>query len=203
MVRVNLEVPEKTKEEWEKAAESDPNSDGNLSGFVRSAVSEKMANQGERTDRSGVSDKVGEDVAELKDMIGQLANTVDSLSGRMKEIEHSLESDPDIENLASELLDILPDKGDIETWINSDEEVDYEPEERLVVVSGSLTEEGKVAIPVEDVPHAIESGRVEVFAHELGEKAYKIERAINYLKENTLLIGEETSDGETRIYREG
>lgn len=185
MVRVNLEVPEETKEKWQKEAENDPNAGGNLSGFVRSAVSEKI-NQNDSEVSHG--EDIHSEITELKSMVAQLAESLETTNARLREIETESKSDPETEKLANELFSLLPTKDEFESWHSGKDES---------LKLGEYPEQEHTNLKAE------RGGSSEAFAELMDVTVLQIHDAISYLRENTPLIQEREINGETRIYREG
>ncbi|UTF53413.1 hypothetical protein [Natronosalvus rutilus] len=183
MARVNLEVQKETKEEWEKAAKNDPNAGGNLSGFVRSAVMAKINNNSE----SHGKEDIHKEITELKDMVADLTQSLQTTNARLSELETDIRSDPEIEKLANELFSRLPTEREFEEWHGGKGEklkLDQQPEEKRTIVK------------------AERGGELDAFTEILDCSPLEIQDAINYLMKSTPLIQEAEISGETRVYRE-
>lgn len=186
MVRVNLEVPEATKEKWEEQAEKDPNAGGNLSGFIRSAVSQKINQSDSQETGGGSGEEIHREITELKSMVNQLAESLETTNARLRELEGESKSDPETEKLANELFAKLPTESEFKKWNHGKDEGlklgEYPPEEHTKL-------------------KAERGGSKQSFADLMDVSLLEIEDAITYLRKNTPLIQEEEINGETRIYR--
>jgi hypothetical protein len=185
MVRVNLEVPEETKQEWQEEAENDPNAGGNLSGFIRSAVSEKI-NQNDSEVSHG--EDIHQDITELKSMVNQLAESLETTNARLREIESESKSDPETEKLANQLFSRLPTESEFESWHSGKDES---------LKLGEYPEKEHTHLKAE------RGGSPRAFAELMDVTLLQIEDCITWLRNNTPLIQEQEINGETRIYREG
>ena len=185
MVRVNLEVPEETKREWQKEAENDPNAGGNLSGFIRSAVSEKINQSDSEVSHGG---DIHSEITELKSMVNQLSQSLETTNARLREIEGESKSDPETEKLANELFSRLPTKDDFESWHSGKGES---------MKLGDYPEQEHTTLKAE------RGGSPRAFAELMNVTPLQIHDCIDWLRNNTPLIQEEKINGETRIYREG
>lgn len=185
MARVNLEVPQATKDKWEEAAENDPNAGGNLSGFIRSAVQSKI---NESESESDEGENVYEEITELKGMVRDLSESVKATNTRLSKIESESKSDPDTEKLANDLFARLPTKDEFEEWHSGQGE-------RLKL--GNHPEEDKEVLKAE------RGGKPEAFAEVMDCSFVEIQNAITWLRKNTPLLQEVEISDETRLYREG
>lgn len=184
MARVNLEVPQETKDEWVEAAKNDPNAGGNLSGFIRSAVQAKIS---ESQSESDEGENVHEEIADIKGMVQDLSESLKTTNTRLSDIESETKSDPEREKLANDLFSRLPTKEEFEEWHSGKGEqakLDFQPEEDRTTLK------------------AERGGKPDAFAKVLDCSSLEIQNAIEYLKANTPLIQETVINGETRIYRE-
>lgn len=187
MVRVNLEVPEATKEEWQKEAEKDPNADGNLSAFVRSAVAQKINQEESGGSGGSETEQIHREITDLKGMVNQLAESLETTNARLREIESESKSDPETEKLGNDLFSRLPTQSDFESWHTGKPESqklgEYPPEEHTEL-------------------KAERGGSIPAFANLFDTSPMQIQDAITYLRKNTPLIQEQEVNGETRVYRE-
>lgn len=185
MVRVNLEVPEETKREWQEEAENDPNAGGNLSGFVRSAVSEKI----NQSDSEGShNEEIHQEIADLKGMVHQLAESLETTNARLREIEGESKDDPEIQKIANELFAKLPTQSEFESWHSGKNES---------LKLGEYPQKEHTKLKAE------RGGSPEAFAELMDITLLQVHDAITYLRNNTPLIQEREINDETRIYREG
>lgn len=184
MARVNLEVPQATKDTWEEAAANDPNAGGNLSGFIRSAVKAKISENDSKYDEG---ENVHEEITELKEMVRKLSESLKTTNAKLRELESETKSDPDTEKLANDLFARLPTKDEFEEWHGGEGEY---------LKLGNHPEEDRALLKAE------RGGEPEAFAEVLDCSFLEIQDAITYLRKNTPLIQETEINGGTRLYRE-
>jgi uncharacterized phage infection (PIP) family protein YhgE len=184
VTRVNLEVPDKTKERWEQAANNDPNAGGNLSGFIRAAVQSRINESESASEESG---DVGEELADIKQMIQNLSESVDTANRRLSKLETEVKGDPDIEKLANKLFAQLPTKDEFDEWHSGQSE------------TVKLTKQ-----PTENTERvrAERGGDIEAFAEVIDHPLSEIREAVAWLRKEVPLVQETEINGRTRVYRE-
>lgn len=167
---VTLAVYPATKEEWEAAAENDPNADS-LSQLVRVAVNRYLNEQFGDSSR-GVSQDVHEQLTELNSQYGRLASEFDELKGQLTDIRDEVTGTtvgPEIEALAEDVFEALPSKQEAHTE--------------------SVLSESGTGVP------APKPGTVEWLATQFEAPQYHIQSALDHLQETTYAV-QQTADGQ-------
>lgn len=196
MARVNLQVDDETKEEWEKHVEESPEF-STLSQLVRAAVhAEVNGHSGDPTEATGTADE------EVLDRLSGLKGELRGVKDRLESVEANTKRDPAIEELKSDVFDLLPTEEELETHIKQGPTLDYRPGDGLVVERP--TPEGTETVSASDYEgpdRLTRSGRVEAFAHVLGESVAKVEEAAEKLADDTAMVGVDHSGDVSRFYR--
>lgn len=184
MVRVNLEVEEQKKEKWEEYAEEHPESNGNLSAFIRSSVEKEIA-----VSHSGGSDK-SEDIlkklGELGDSINQVHQRMDSVEKRLSSVESETHTESEVEELKGQVFDLLPDKKPgTRPWKAKKQEL-----KRSAGANDGVAKEEKGW-----------QGTPKALSEALDKREYLVSDAIERLQENTKLIRTTEYANKTRYYK--
>ena len=188
--QINFQVNEDQRERWKQAAEAD-RSHNSMSQFIRTAVEEKIADDG-----SSSEPQDGPDVArilEKLDNLDDIQDTLNHIDRRLRDVEQEVEHDPAIEYLASELFDLLPDaQPGTQEWRN-------EMGNRLDYLQAA--EDGQEP-DEEGARRAVEAwkGTPRGLANALNEPSHLVKQALEQLMRNTAVV-RRTDDGE--YYRRG
>lgn len=188
--QINFQVNEDQRERWKQAAEAD-RSHNSMSQFIRTAVEEKIADDG-----SSSEPQDGPDVARILEKLENLDDiqqTLNHIDRRLRDVEQEVEHDPAIEYLASELFDLLPDaQPGTHEWRN-------EMENRLGYLQAA--EDGQEP-DEEGARRAVEAwkGTPRGLAKALNEPPHQVKQALEQLMGNTAVV-RRTDDGE--YYRRG
>jgi hypothetical protein len=166
---ISLAVYPDTKDEWESAAEKDPNADS-LSQLVRVAVNRYL--QDRANGSSGeVSQEMHEQLTELNTQQKQLAQHLDGLKGQLADIREAVTGEsvgPETETLAEDIFDLLPSKKEVHTQ--------------------PVLSESDDGVP------APEPGSIEWLSQRLDMPRYQIQAALDHLQETTYSV-QQTDDG--------
>jgi hypothetical protein len=185
-VLVNFHVDEGKKEEWEDAVDESMEYQ-NLSHLIRTSVERELSG-GHKASESGP--EMGR-ILERLDTLGEIQRQLRDIDGRLRAVEDEVKHDPERTELAGELFRILPEE-------TSDDDVEYQPGDGhyYVPMSKSLETGEYEQYPLDEVSESelLRTGRIEAFAHVLGEDPYKVERAMEQLQEDTYQV-QETDDG--------
>lgn len=184
MVRVNLEVEQETKKKWQEHAKEHPESNGNLSGFVRLCVEKEIA--GSHSDGGVDSEEILKKLGELGDSINQVHTRMDSVETRLSSLESETTTEPEIEELKGDVFDLLPDKepGGLE-WKDRRNELNRQSG----TVEGTSKQLNAWKGTIKGLSDAIE------------EPEYVVEKCIERLQENTQLVRTVEYGDETRYYK--
>lgn len=195
MARVNVSVEDEQKNRWEEHVEKSPEYT-TLSQLVRSAIEAEIAD--ETGSQPLESPGMNEDFLE---QFGELKSEIRDVKDRLGRVEENVKENPELEELASEVFDILPTKNDLRPKTT----VRFAPGEGLLYVPAgeSVVTGEQEQVPAEeasddDLSH---TGQVEAFAHILGESSHKIQEAVQKLSGDTAMVRSETVDGKPRYYR--
>ncbi|MFD1598331.1 hypothetical protein [Halobellus rarus] len=156
--QINVAVNPERKETWERVVEEDGRF-SSMSQLIRTAVSREISGSHDNTNDSG------KDVAELKDRIESLENTIQGMGSDFQELKGIIQAQtPTNQNLRSEVFAALP-----ETEIGS-HKADT-PEEVAAKIGGPVDAES-VSDVLDEL--AAETGQVEsFFSEEDGERTIR------------------------------
>ena len=195
MARVNVSVEDEQKNRWEDHVEDSPEYT-TLSQLVRSAIEAEIAD--ETGSQSFEGPGMNQDILE---QFGELKSEIRNVKDRLGRVEENVKQNPELEELASEVFDILPTKDDLTpeatVWFAPSEGLLYTPAGK-----SALTGEQE-QVPAEEVSddELASTGQIEAFAHVLGESSHKMQEAVEKLTGDTAMVRSETVDGEIRYYR--
>ena len=195
MARVNVSVGDAQKERWEDHVD-DSREYATLSQLVRSAV------EAELSETTGVPDTGSRGMTEEAiSHFGDLKSEIRDLKDQLEGIEAHVKTDPRLEEMASEVFDLVPTEDDL----NLESTVRYSPGEGLLYLPGSksATTNEYVETPAEEVnsERLAATGQIEALAHILGESSHVVQEAIEKLSEDTAMVRSDVSEGTTRYYR--
>lgn len=186
MVRVNLEVEGEKKEKWERYAKEDPESDGNLSAFVRGCVEKEIAggNSGNGIDSEEVLKKLGD----LGDSINQVHDRMDSMETRLSGLESETTTEPEVEELKGDVFDLLPDKEPgTEDWEREKRDLHDELQH---TDSDSLRKQ-----------YLGYDGSIESLSDAIDEPEFVVQKCIERLQETTQLVRTVAHGDKNRYYK--
>jgi hypothetical protein len=195
MARVNVSVEDEQKNRWEEHVEDSPEYT-TLSQLVRSAIEAEIADEAGSQSLEGPG--MNQDFLE---QFGELKSEIRDVKDRLGRVEENVKQNPELEELASEVFDILPTKDDLTpkatVWFAPSEGLLYAP------VGKSVLTGEQEQVPAEDVSddELSRTGQIESFAHILGESSHKMQEAVEKLTGDTAMVRSETVDGEVRYYR--
>jgi len=185
MVRVNLEVESEKKEKWEQYAQEHPESNGNLSAFVRACVEKEIAGGSE----NGIqSEELLKKLGELGDSINQVHERMDSMESRLSGLESETTTEPEIEELKGDVFDLLPDK---EPGTQPWEQEKHELNDELQHTDSDSIRKQLLGY----------DGTIESLANAIDEPEFVVERCIERLQETTQLVRTVDYADETRYYK--
>jgi predicted transcriptional regulator len=170
---VTLAVYPDIKNQWESAAQDDPDADS-LSQLVRVAVNRYLHDQVNGSSEE-VSQEIHEQLTELNTQQEQLAQHLDGIKGQLTDVREAVTGEavgPETEALADDIFEMLPSK---------------KAHTKPVI---SETADG--------VP-APEQGSIEWLSERLDVPRYQIQAALDHLQETTYAVSQ-TDDG--RYYKE-
>jgi hypothetical protein len=196
--QVNVKIDPEKKKRWVNYKDESPHVNS-LSDLVRTGVAKEIAES--ETDDTTQSSQA-EASEEVLTALSELQNQVRGMGERLEAVEQSTQQDPEITKLASEIFEILPTEEEVEKWVNGNDEIDYIPGDGAVVISGSVLEEEKVTTPIEEVPHAIESGTPEAIGSEVEAEYQKVDDALDKLADDMARVRSSEYDGKTRYWRD-
>lgn len=188
--QINFQVNEDQRERWKQAAEAD-RSHNSMSQFIRTAVEEKIADDG-----SSSEPQDGPDVArilEKLDNLDDIQQTLNHIHRRLRDVEQEVEHDPAIDYLASESFDLLPDaQPGTREWRR---ELENRRSQLQAAEDGQEPDE-------EGARRAVEAwkGTPRGLANALNEPPHQVKQALEQLMRNTAVV-RRTDDGE--YYRRG
>lgn len=166
---ISLAVYPDTKDEWEAAADEDPNADS-LSQLIRVAVNRYLHEQAGASSGE-VTQEIHDQLTELNTQQKQLAQHLDGIKGQLTDVREAVTGEsvgPETEALAEDIFDLLPSKKEVHT----------EP-----VLSES-----------DDGVPAPEPGSIEWLSQRLDVPRYQIQAALDHLQETTYAV-QQTDDG--------
>ena len=185
MVRVNLEVEEEKKEKWERYAEEHPESDGNLSAFVRGCVEKEIA--GNHSDGSS-SEEVLKKLGDLGDSINQVHERMDSMETRLSGLESETTTEPEIEEMKGDVFDLLPGKEPgTDSWEREKRDLHDELQH---TDSDSLRKQ-----------YLGYDGSIESLSDAIDEPEFVVQKCIERLQETTQLVRTVEHGDENRYYK--
>lgn len=188
--QINFQVNEDQRERWREAAEAD-RSHSSMSQFIRTAVEEKIADDG-----SSSEPQDGPDVARVLEKLNNLDDiqeTLNHIDRRLRDVEQEVEHDPAIDYLASESFDLLPDaQPGTREWRR---ELENRRSQLQAAEDGQEPDE-------EGARRALEAwkGTPRGLATALNEPPHQVKQALEQLMRNTAVV-RRTDDGE--YYRRG
>lgn len=194
--QVNIQVTKDRKERWEEAVKESPEV-GTLSGFIRGAVEARINGHTNGTNgHTADSDALNE----ILEAVQETNSRLNQLEGRVSTVEGLVRGDPEIEEVADSLFEILP----------TEEELQPRQFERrsgeTVAIETSVDSWGddRNEVPIGDLNDAqlARSGHILGLAEVLGESPYNVEKALENLMEETYVVATTERDGETLYYRE-
>ena len=185
MVRVNLEVESQKKEKWERYAKDHPESNGNLSAFVRGCVDKEIEGN---NSNAGSSEEILKKLGELGDSINQVHERMDSMETRLSGLESETTTQPEIEELKGDVFDLLPDK---EPGTQPWEQEKHELNDELQHTDSDSIRKQLLGY----------DGTVESVANAIDEPEYVVEKCIERLQETTKLVRTVEYADETRYYK--
>ena len=171
---VTLAVYPDTKDEWESAAQDDPDADS-LSQLVRVAVNRYLHDRASGSSGE-VSQEIHEQLTELNTQQEQLAQHLDGIKGQLTDVREAVTGEavgPETEALADDIFEMLPSKKEAHT-------------------------EPVISETADGVP-APEQRSIEWLSERLDVPRYQIQAALDHLQETTYAV-RETDDG--RYYNE-
>lgn len=171
---LNMSLKQGQKERWEAYQKEHSAEHPNMSQFIRTCVEHEITGNGAN---GGVDDELREAVHDVVDGIRRVESRVDDVDDRLERVEAALSEPPeDIQDLMTDVFDVLPKEGKIGN------------------TQSDVLEGDEVIAPEGNVM----SGRVEDIADHLDTKTYRVRRAIEQLQEDSSLV-EQTED--ERYYR--
>lgn len=188
--QINFQVNEDQRERWKQAAEAD-RSHNSMSQFIRTAVEEKIADDG-----SSSEPQDGPDVArilEKLDNLDDIQDTLNHIERRLRDVEQEVEHDPAIDYLASESFDLLPDaQPGTREWRR---ELENRRSQLQAAEDGQEPDE-------EGARRAVEAwkGTPRGLANALNEPPHQVKQALEQLMRDTAVV-RRTDDDE--YYRRG
>lgn len=171
---VTLAVYPDTKDQWESAAQDDPDADS-LSQLVRVAVNRYLHDRANGSSGE-VSQEIHEQLMELNTQQEQLAQHLNGIKGQLTDIREAVTGEavgPETEALADDIFEMLPSKKEAHT-------------------------EPVISETADGVP-APRQGSIEWLSERLDLPRYQIQTALAHLQETTYAVSQ-TDD--SRYYKE-
>lgn len=185
--RVNLVVSKQKKEKWEEFT-TDSDEYSSLSDLIRASVAHEMAGRNQ-TDSGPIDSDIAISIGEMLDKLDDLGNRFNSVENRLSTLEREVGRDPEIEELSTEVYQIIPDKKPgTKSWEDRRDELNHQLQ---AAKSGIESDENVVAW----------EGTIKQLADVLGEPEYRIHDAVEMLLRNTQTVRKIEAHGEMRYYR--
>lgn len=179
--QVRLVVSEQKLDNWDEYWENDPEY-SNRSDLIRKAVAHEMA------DSDGVvsgpeTDELAVQMAEIMDRMDTMMEQFDSVNQRLRSLESEARKDPEMAQLTTRVLEILPTHEDYREYKSEESVPPWLPRKHG----------GPLAF----------SGSTESISRGLDISKRKAQRAVNKLQENTHIVRKiEGEDGDAYVRKE-
>ncbi|MFC4990109.1 hypothetical protein [Saliphagus infecundisoli] len=170
--RINLVVNDERKAEWQEYQSENPEF-SSLTDLIRSSVTRQIEGQ-YGASQSGESELK---VSEAIDKIDRLSEQLNSVEGRLQNLENQANTNPEVDRLKGEIYDILPDEepGSV-PWQDKDRGL------------GQRASNPSVSDPEAESKHSAWQGTPEEIADALDEPHYLVVEALEKLCDDLISV---------------